>query len=295
MTHDVDQLLQDLHSRNKRKRTYAVAMLGKAKSSHDRILDALHAHIERERDPLIKAAAESSVRRLEAASHIRGLLSGDAAQQRDAMAHLKAEQLANEAVRAEVKRFAVGEDASLRQMATDLMQQYANILKDNRQEAATRARAPRQERVAPASDYNWTAVAAVPVIALFVVGGIAIANSVGIENQLTCAVISAALGVVAVSIPLMAQYEARCPSCSRWGARREQRHLRTQLNQRTGFKTVTRTDTQYNSRGEKVGEIERREQVRVLQTTYRNHYKCAHCGHTWSDISTEESEDFLRG
>jgi len=66
-----------------------------------------------------------------------------------------------------------------------------------------------------------------------------------------------------------------CSSCGQWRAVVSQGRVETD---RDGYyKTVTRTDTHRNSRGEVIGTSDRDEQVHVTRVAYREFYKCKFC------------------
>lgn len=86
--------------------------------------------------------------------------------------------------------------------------------------------------------------------------------------------------VIAAVIAVCCGFSKRCPHCGKWWAREEAD--RKALKQTGGFGTVIRHDIQRNRKGEKVGTIEREEQVYRAQGVDEVTYKCRYCTKTWS-------------
>lgn len=95
------------------------------------------------------------------------------------------------------------------------------------------------------------------------------------------------LGLGLVAFVTFKGYQKKCPKCESWFAAREvDREL---LNQRHQNRTVTRQDKQRDIQGKLLGTVERKEQVRVEVSTWKNFYVCKKCQHEWTGVSSTES------
>lgn len=90
-------------------------------------------------------------------------------------------------------------------------------------------------------------------------------------------------------IVIIRGYLSKCPDCQKWWA--AENTGSELLQEDGGYETVIRRDVIKNSRGEKIGETERKEQIYVTTSTYRNYYCCEKCQHEWTTISYKRSGD----
>lgn len=89
--------------------------------------------------------------------------------------------------------------------------------------------------------------------------------------------------IVALFVALFG-FGSSCPSCRKWFAKQE---LSSDLiDQSSGYEFQTTRDTHRSNDGKVVGTTDRRVQVHVTRSTYRNHNQCKHCGHEWVTQST---------
>jgi len=91
---------------------------------------------------------------------------------------------------------------------------------------------------------------------------------------------------IGIIITLIIGYVKRCKSCKEWWVRKFLH--RNLIDERDGYKTVTRYDYIKDNSGKIVNTIERREQVHVTYSTYENYYYCKKCNHKWTTISEVE-------
>ncbi|MEM3886766.1 MAG: zinc ribbon domain-containing protein [Candidatus Methanomethylicia archaeon] len=80
----------------------------------------------------------------------------------------------------------------------------------------------------------------------------------------------------------------RCPSCKKIFAR--DKIGKEFLDSDEGYETVIRYDDVYNNKGERIGQVEREEQVHVIYKTYLFKYKCKFCGFKWKQVETIRHE-----
>lgn len=93
-------------------------------------------------------------------------------------------------------------------------------------------------------------------------------------------------GIIALLLLTVYGYNRKCPKCEKWFAAEE---LKSDLlDQRTKFKTVTREDKHLDRNGQKVGSVQRKEQIQVEVSTWRDHFKCTKCQHEWTAVSQTE-------
>jgi hypothetical protein len=100
---------------------------------------------------------------------------------------------------------------------------------------------------------------------------------------------------------------SRCPKCGSWWARVFVGDIL--IDRKHAYTTVTRCDPYWGSytgrpagssglgdegtvKGSTSGWTSRTEQVYVLRETFEDHYQCKFCRHSWTEITTEDSEDF---
>lgn len=287
---EIDHLLAELNSKNKNKRALAASQLGKATVSYDVIITALQKRITLEQDDLVKGIAKSSIQSLIDVKILHELQSEDPKVKGSALATINDERLKNKHIVLTLEQIvATGDD--------ELKSQVQEILLKRRPELTESKHLEPIQRSASASDVSSNnqlmVLITLPVITImFIVLGLIIAAILEFENIFVCGVISAVIGFIVASRYLYSEYETRCPSCGLWGAKVEQENKREKLDSTTGYKTVTRTDEIKDSRGEKIAETTRKEQVRVLRTTYLHYYQCRNCNYEWSGTSTHETENF---
>ena len=95
------------------------------------------------------------------------------------------------------------------------------------------------------------------------------------------------IGGVALAY-LAGEYSERCPKCDKWGARKEIDSAI--LDSKSGYETVTREDEIRDDEGNRIGTVEREEQVHVTTQTVRKHYRCKYCGYEWDEVEIEKHE-----
>ncbi len=93
---------------------------------------------------------------------------------------------------------------------------------------------------------------------------------------------------------LLAFLGPKCPYC---GARGSTKHLYSEtVGQKRGYGLVTRVDRVLTEGDEdsedEVTEIERKERVPVIRTSYKLTYQCIKCRTAWDENEEEEEEDF---
>jgi hypothetical protein len=90
---------------------------------------------------------------------------------------------------------------------------------------------------------------------------------------------------IAIIFILFNRWSKSCPSCKRWGVK----VLKDSefLNSWDGYETITRRDNVRNTKGEITHTIERKEQVAVRYSRYRNSYNCKNCNHNWDETATQ--------
>lgn len=86
---------------------------------------------------------------------------------------------------------------------------------------------------------------------------------------------------------LIVGYVYRCKNCKEWWVRKFLHKIL--IDERGGYKTVTRYDYIRDKDYKIVNRIERTEQVHITYRTYRNYYRCKKCNYEWTTISTVES------
>lgn len=101
------------------------------------------------------------------------------------------------------------------------------------------------------------------------------------ENYAYILLVLAALGGLAAY-----GYSKRCPKCQKWFSAEEVDN--ELLSRKTGFKTVTRQDRHRDSQGKTIKTVERKEQVQVEVSTWKDFYKCKSCNHEWIGVSQTE-------
>lgn len=95
------------------------------------------------------------------------------------------------------------------------------------------------------------------------------------------------LGFGLVAFVMFKGYQKKCPKCQSWFSAREVD--RTLLNQRHQNRTVTRQDKHRDIQGKLLSTVERKEQVRVEVSTWKNFYVCKKCQHEWTGVTSTES------
>lgn len=65
---------------------------------------------------------------------------------------------------------------------------------------------------------------------------------------------------------------------------------REKLGSKQGYKTVTRNDVTRNSNGETLYTTRRKEQIHIIRTYYKDHYRCKHCGFEWTETYSKDKE-----
>lgn len=94
------------------------------------------------------------------------------------------------------------------------------------------------------------------------------------------------LALAAATAGAVYGYSKRCPKCEKWFSADEVDN--ELLSSKTGFKTVTRQDQHRDSQGKTIKTVERKEQVQVEVSTWKDFYKCKSCGHEWTGVSQTE-------
>lgn len=95
------------------------------------------------------------------------------------------------------------------------------------------------------------------------------------------------LATVALGAAIKRGFDRRCPNCRRWFAGQQQSS--ELLDRRTGNRTVTRQDRHTDPSGKLLKTVERKEQIQVEVSTWKDHYQCKHCNHLWASVSTTET------
>jgi hypothetical protein len=97
------------------------------------------------------------------------------------------------------------------------------------------------------------------------------------------------VGVIIIALIVMIWgYLSKCPDCEKWWA--AEKTWSRLLEKDGNYQTVTRRDIIKNSRGEKIGETARKEQIYVTTYTYKNYFCCKKCDYSWETISQKRSE-----
>ncbi|MBQ7611474.1 MAG: SH3 domain-containing protein [Spirochaetaceae bacterium] len=81
---------------------------------------------------------------------------------------------------------------------------------------------------------------------------------------------------------------SKCPRCNKWFA--EIKLSKNLIDSEGHYSTIDRTDIKRNSQGEKIGTIERKEQVHMTTDIYRQNCKCRFCGYKYSYKTRETYE-----
>jgi hypothetical protein len=128
----------------------------------------------------------------------------------------------------------------------------------------------------------------IPFIMLFITSFFGVAFSANdISSASSTEGVLIFIGLIGFVV-LISAIVTRCPACGKWWARVS--HGKKELQRKGSYKTITRRDSQYNSKGEQVGHVERQEQVHIITVYYENYYSCKHCNHEWTKTTTDEYE-----
>jgi len=84
--------------------------------------------------------------------------------------------------------------------------------------------------------------------------------------------------------------ESKCPACRQPYAK--QIGTQQKLGSATGYRTRPVVNYQYDSKGQVVGTEQRDQQFRVLTETWRQHYSCKFCIHSWHSDETITTENY---
>ena len=97
--------------------------------------------------------------------------------------------------------------------------------------------------------------------------------------------------LAAAAIYAVKGFSSRCPKCGKWRADKVIAEIC--VEERSGFRTVTRQDQHKDNDGNVVKTVERQEQVRIVSQTIRRDHRCKFCAHEWSNDSIRESENSI--
>lgn len=98
------------------------------------------------------------------------------------------------------------------------------------------------------------------------------------------------LVVVGITIVIVATgMSSKCPTCNKWWSMKEVE--RKELSREPGVKTVTRTETQKDLKGN-ASQVQRQVQVQVMRIRYDGLFRCSKCAFEQRKEFTEEKENW---
>jgi len=102
------------------------------------------------------------------------------------------------------------------------------------------------------------------------------------DQQTTLAII------IIASIAIYLGYNRRCPKCKKWFCKKK--NGTEIIGENKKHETITREDIHKDKDGKEIGRTERKEQILVKYTDYRNYHFCKKCGYKWTTTTCERKE-----